>query len=249
MNIKKKFIESINIKHEYNGEILDVELDTDIDLSDGKKHTIKSKDIILNIIKKGTTLDIEIGAKNNLEEKDDVNIEIYNKKLSFDIKRARLAGIPENIPEVLFEALSELSERRIGALIAIENNINLNKYCENGEKINCPISNEIFMSIFYPGTKVHDGATIIKNGIIKYSSVFFKNISNDIFTEHYGARHRAAMKLSKETDAFCIIVSEESGNISFAIDGKLYVIKANDVKKSKNRFIKLFNGNKNEGRD
>ena len=77
------------------------------------------------------------------------------------------------------------------------------------------------MSIFYPGTDVHDGATIIKDGVIRYASVFFKNISGDDFAEHYGARHRAAMGLSKETDAFCIVVSEETGNISFARNGKL----------------------------
>ena len=238
------FDESINVKKEYDGKSLEVELDADLDLGDGKSHHIESKNLNISLTKKDGKLDLEVDIETDIKEKNDENIEKYNKKLKSDMSSAKEAGVPSDIASTLYEALAELSDKQIGALIAIENKQNLDKYCENGTKMGCPISRDIFMSIFYPGTKVHDGATIIKDGIIKYSSVFFKNISGDDFAEHYGARHRAAMGLSKETDAFCIVVSEESGNISFAIDGKLEVIKADDVKSSRDRFIKLYNENR-----
>ena len=240
---KDNISEAISVKKEYDGKSLEVELDADLDLKDGKEHVVKSKDLLLKMKKTDGKLDLSVDIETDIKTKNDENIEKYNKKLPIDMKAAKEAGVPDNIPEVLYDALADLSDKRIGALLAFENKQNLDKYCENGEKMDCPISKDIFLTIFYPGTKVHDGATIIKDGVIKYSSVFFKNISGDDFAEHYGARHRAAMGLSKTTDGFCIVVSEESGNISFAVDGKLDIIKAADVKSSKARFIKMFNDN------
>ena len=240
-NSKNNYIlETIDVKKEYDGRTLEIELDADADLGDQESHKIKSKNAVLKLKRKGNLLDIEVDIDTDIREKNDENIKKYNEKLKHDIEHAKKMGVPKNIPEVLFDALSELSEKQIGAFLIFEKDQSLDKYCKNGTKMNCPISEDIFMSIFYPGTEVHDGATIIKDGIIKYSSVFLQNIASDSFDEHYGARHRAAMGLSKQTDAFCIVVSEETGNISFAIDGKLTIV--ND---SKEKFIKLFNKESN----
>ena len=237
--------EDIKIKREYDGKTLEVELDANADL-DTTKH-IKSGDasIILST-KPGNKIDIQVDVATSIKDQNDKNIKKFDEKLPKDIKAAKEAGVPENLAEVLFDGLSALSSKNIGAFMAFEKDKDLEKYCENGEKIDAPISEDILMSIFYPGTKVHDGACVVKDGIIKYASVFFKNVSSDNFAEHYGARHRTAMGLSKDTDAFCIVVSEETGNISFAIDGKLTVINAKDVDKSREKFIKLFNENINK---
>lgn len=237
--------EQIEVKREYDGKTLEVELDANADLDTTKY--IKSGDACITLsTKPGNKLDIQVDVDTSIKDENDKNIKKFDEKLPKDIKAAKTAGVPSNLAETLFNGLLNLSSKNIGAFLAFEKDKSLEKFCDNGEKIDAPISEDILMSIFYPGTKVHDGACVIKDGIIKYASVFFKNVSSDNFAEHYGARHRTAMGLSKDTGAICIVVSEETGNISFAIDGKLEVIKAADVKNSKDKFIKLFNKNLNE---
>lgn len=132
----------------------------------------------------------------------------------------------ENIDEpetvgALLDAAFFLSERRIGALIALERHIGMRAYAETGVRIHAPVSSELLVTIFYPNTPLHDGAVIIKNGSIIAASCFFPLTQSTDLAHSLGTRHRAAIGITEETDAVVIIVSEETGDVSLARRGLL----------------------------
>ena len=117
------------------------------------------------------------------------------------------------------DACSFLSSRKIGALIAIERQESLRVF--PGRPINASLSSEMIITIFNPASPLHDGGVIIKNDVIVSAGCFFP-ISTDLeLGTELGTRHRAAIELSRETDAVVVIVSEETGKISLAADGEL----------------------------
>ncbi len=118
-------------------------------------------------------------------------------------------------------AVSYLSEKRIGALIAIERSIGLRGYADTGIKIDAIVSPEIIETIFYPGTPLHDGGVVIKGNRIMAAGCLFPLTDSERHSSIRGTRHRAGIGITEETDAICIIVSEELGTISWAIDGRL----------------------------
>lgn len=117
-------------------------------------------------------------------------------------------------------AVLELSKTRTGAIITFEKNSSLVDVMKNGVIIKAPVSAELLETIFYPGTRLHDGAVIIHGNEIVAASVFFTP-STKAFAGKYGSRHRAAIGISEITDAITIVVSEETGRISLAVDGQL----------------------------
>lgn len=122
-------------------------------------------------------------------------------------------------------SVKNLSNKKHGALIIIEKNIGLNEFIETGLKIDAEVSPEILESIFYNGTPLHDGAVIIRNKRIVAASVLLplsENIKPVSGRHHLGTRHRAGLGLSEVSDAICIIVSEETRDITLAINGKLH---------------------------
>jgi diadenylate cyclase len=124
-----------------------------------------------------------------------------------------------HVPEILCQSLLELSAKRIGALIAIERGISLVGYEEAGISLNALVSRELFLSIFTPPQPLHDGGCIIRNGRLASARCLFPISNHPDFL--CGTRHRAAAGLSEETDAVVFIVSEETGGISVAYNGKL----------------------------
>ena len=125
----------------------------------------------------------------------------------------------ETMIQELSDACSFLSSRKIGALIAIERQESLRMF--PGRPINASLSSEMLISIFNPSSPLHDGGVIIKDEVIVSAGCFFP-ISTDLeLGTELGTRHRAAIKLSTETDAVMVIVSEETGKISLAADGEL----------------------------
>ncbi|MDI6785321.1 MAG: diadenylate cyclase CdaA [bacterium] len=127
----------------------------------------------------------------------------------------------EELVQEVVKAARILVGERIGALIVFERNIGLKNYIESGIKINSRVSAELIMTIFYPGTPLHDGAIIIKEEQIAAACCFLPLSQNPDLTSVLGTRHRAAIGLSEETDALIIIISEETGFISLAMGGKL----------------------------
>ena len=123
-------------------------------------------------------------------------------------------------PEYVAETLVSLAERRIGALFAFERGISLRSYEDTGVFLNADFSRELVTSILTPPVPLHDGGITIKNGRLSAAHCVFP-VSNNPELVSSGMRHRAAVGISEDTDALVIVVSEESGRISIAHNGKL----------------------------
>ena len=128
----------------------------------------------------------------------------------------------ENLVDELVKACAEMSKTKTGALISIEQGHSLSDFIKTGTPMNSVVSSELLCSIFQYGTPLHDGAVIIQGVKIACAAAYFPPTSRELPTS-YGARHRAAVGISEITDSITIIVSEETGNISIAQEGKLTV--------------------------
>ncbi|MCR5308720.1 MAG: DNA integrity scanning protein DisA nucleotide-binding domain protein [Bacilli bacterium] len=136
----------------------------------------------------------------------------------------RITDIKSLFQEVQ-NAVVGLSDRKVGALITFEKNTNLNDICKNGVAVNAPFTKELIDTIFYPGTRLHDGAVIVKDGMISTASVFYTPTTKP-FAVKYGSRHRAALGISEISDAVTIVVSEETGLVSIAYEGSIEHVEA-----------------------
>jgi diadenylate cyclase len=123
--------------------------------------------------------------------------------------------------EEIVRATIALSNRKIGALIAIERDTSLKDFVEMGTALDAKVSKEVLLSIFHPTSPIHDGAVVIKGNRIIAAGCFLPITTSPEISRSLGTRHRAGIGLSEETDAIIIIVSEETGIISMAINGKL----------------------------
>jgi diadenylate cyclase len=118
-------------------------------------------------------------------------------------------------------ATTSLSTRRVGALIVIERQEGLKTYIENGVRVDSAVSYDLLVTLFAPGTPLHDGAVIISGERIAAASCFLPLSLKEGLPKRFGTRHRAAIGITEETDALAIIVSEERGTVSLARDGDL----------------------------
>jgi len=125
----------------------------------------------------------------------------------------------------IIKAVTHLARRRIGAIIAIERETGLRDYIESGHSIDAKVSRELLISIFLPASPIHDGSVVVYNGRIHSAGCLLPLSNNPYIAKHYGTRHRAAIGLSEETDAVVIVVSEETQQISMAMNGHITVIK------------------------
>lgn len=126
-----------------------------------------------------------------------------------------------NFIKEIIVALKEFSEQRIGALIVLEQETALGEFIETGTKIDGEVTKELLHSIFYPRSILHDGAVIIRNGHLLAAGCILPVSEEPEIARVLGTRHRAAIGLSKLTDAWVIVVSEETGLISLARKGEL----------------------------
>jgi diadenylate cyclase len=122
--------------------------------------------------------------------------------------------------QYVVETLMTLSEKRIGALIAFERGISLRSYESTGVQLNADFSQELVQSVFTPPLPLHDGGMTMRAGRISSAHCVFP-VSNNPNLISIGMRHRAAVGLSEETDALIVVVSEETGAISIAHNGRL----------------------------
>src|SRR6476659_296431 len=126
----------------------------------------------------------------------------------------------ENI-EVIIQTVERLAEVRIGALIAMEQSIQLQDAIESGIIVDCEATPEMLETIFFPNNAIHDGGVIIKGDRILRAACIFPLTQRQDLSKSLGTRHRAAIGLSEETDAVAVVVSEETGAISYAYRGQL----------------------------
>ncbi len=126
----------------------------------------------------------------------------------------------ENI-EVVVQTAERLAEVRIGALLAIEQTVALPQLVESGIPVDCEATPEMLETIFFPNNAIHDGGVLIKGDRITHAACIFPLTPRQDLSKSLGTRHRAAIGLSEESDAIVIIVSEETGAISYAYKGEL----------------------------
>ncbi len=125
------------------------------------------------------------------------------------------------VADELVRSVTQLSRKRIGALIAIERDILLGGFIEGGVPLDAQLTAELLCTIFYPGTMLHDGAIVVRNQRIAAAGCLFPLSESPGVSAELGTRHRAALGLTEETDAVAIVVSEETGTISMAVRGQM----------------------------
>ncbi|WGI36812.1 diadenylate cyclase [Mesomycoplasma lagogenitalium] len=130
----------------------------------------------------------------------------------------------------LKNAVEELSKTKTGAIITIENHDNIENLRTDGVRIDSNISSSLLISIFNKNSPLHDGAVIIRNNKITYASTYYKITSKSI-NNKFGSRHRAAMGISEQSDSTTIVVSEETGGITIAKNGKFEYVLIDDFRK------------------
>ena len=123
--------------------------------------------------------------------------------------------------EVIIETAERLADVRIGALIAIEQSSDLRETVESGIPVDCVATSEMLETIFFPNNAIHDGGVIIKGERIIRAACIFPLSRRQDLSKSLGTRHRAALGLAEETDAVVVVVSEETGRISYAYQGQL----------------------------
>ena len=121
----------------------------------------------------------------------------------------------------ILKACKQMSETKTGALIILTTESDLNFYVKTGEQMDAKVSSKTLESIFYKNSPLHDGAVIISNGKIRAARCVLPITEREDFPEHLGMRHRAASGITEHSDALAIIVSEQTGEISFAKGGHL----------------------------
>jgi diadenylate cyclase len=133
---------------------------------------------------------------------------------------SRGSGAEEAVEELVV-AVSNLSSHKIGALIVIERQIGLRNYIEGGIPLDATITYDLLASIFQTTSPLHDGAVIVQGNRIAAAACFLPLSVNPKVSRALGTRHRAALGLTEENDAVAVVVSEETGVISLAINGRL----------------------------
>ncbi len=131
----------------------------------------------------------------------------------------RLEG--SRVADEVVEAVQRLSRSRVGAIIAVEQDVGLDEYGETGSAVHARVSAEMIATIFTPYSPLHDGAILIRGDVIETAGAILPLTQSSVPDRSLGTRHRAALGLSEETDAVVIVVSEETARISVALGGRL----------------------------
>lgn len=118
-------------------------------------------------------------------------------------------------------ACEDMSRSHTGALIIFERDVKLDDTIKTGTTVNADLNSEMLKNIFFPNTPLHDGAVIIRDGRIAAAGCILPNSSNPNISKELGTRHRAGIGMSEASDAVVVVVSEETGSISVAVDGML----------------------------
>jgi diadenylate cyclase len=123
--------------------------------------------------------------------------------------------------DIVADAVFELANKQLGALIAIERDTGIRSFAESGVNLDCEISQELLLTIFFPKTPLHDGGIIIRDDRIIAAACIFPVSQREDLDRTLGLRHRAGLGITEESDAIAIVVSEETGNVSICHRGKI----------------------------
>lgn len=128
----------------------------------------------------------------------------------------------QRIVEELVEGCASLARQKIGALIVIERKTGINEIVQTGTFLDADISRQLLINLFIPNTPLHDGAVVIRRDKVVAAGCFLPLTENKFLNQELGTRHRAALGISERSDCISLVVSEETGGISIAQNGKLY---------------------------
>ena len=151
--------------------------------------------------------------------------------------------------EAVLNAAEVLAAKRYGALIVFTRNIGLNTIVETGTRLNAELSSSLLLTLFAPGTPLHDGAVVIHEDRVVAAGCFLPLSEQPDIRRSFGTRHRAALGLAEETDALILVVSEESGSLSLAHDANLlYDLSLEEMSRRLKRLLELPAEDSEEGR-
>ncbi len=145
----------------------------------------------------------------------------FGNRLRYPILRRQRGQFGGTIYDELVLAATTLSSEKIGALIVIERNIGLRNFIDAGVSLDARVSYDLLVTIFNPATPLHDGAVIIQNERIAAASVFLPLTKNPSISRELGTRHRAAIGITEGSDAISVVVSEETGLITYINNGEM----------------------------
>lgn len=151
--------------------------------------------------------------RNSLEQLGKKQIITRHRSLTLDER--------EKVVYEIMNAIDYMRKSKIGGLIVVEREISLNDYIEKSKLLDADISSDLLISIFFPRNPLHDGGVIIQGNKITSAGAVFPISLNGKINKKLGTRHRAALGISEESDCIAIVVSEETGKISIAIEGIL----------------------------
>ena len=144
----------------------------------------------------------------------------FGNRLRFPVLR-RQRGLGETIYDEIVLAAATLSSEKIGALIVIERDVGLRNFIDAGVQLEAKLSYDLLVTIFNPATPLHDGAVVVQRDRIAAASVFLPLTKNPSISRELGTRHRAAIGITEGSDAISIVVSEETGLITFIENGEI----------------------------
>jgi len=130
-------------------------------------------------------------------------------------------SLEDTIKIELIKSIDYLSSKKIGALITFEKTASLDEFVATAYPINATLNNELLSTIFFPNTPLHDGAVIVRSNNIICAGAYFPPTERLDIPKQLGSRHRAAIGISEVTDSLTVVVSEQTGNISVAVEGYL----------------------------
>lgn len=142
------------------------------------------------------------------------------RKIFKQLKFLKTDGLSETNVDGIVDACIKMGSTKTGALIVVERNNNLDFVANSGDAMNIAVTQPIIESIFFKNSPLHDGAAIISNDIIKATRVILPVSNEKSIPQRFGLRHRAAIGITEKTDAIALVVSEETGQISYIKDGQ-----------------------------
>lgn len=152
----------------------------------------------------------------------------------------RTVSLNSQIVDELVRTATILANRQLGALIVIQRNTDISHYVTLGQKIDSVVSKDLLLSIFIPYSPLHDGAVLLEGTRLTYAGCILPLTKREDIAQQYGTRHRAAIGITEETDAVAIVVSEERGEISVSVGGKIIPnLDANILKETLGEIIKI----------
>lgn len=145
----------------------------------------------------------------------------FGNRLRFPILRRQRGQLGETIYDEIVLAVTTLASEKTGALIVIERNVGLRNLIDAGVQLDAKLNYDLLVTIFNPATPLHDGAVIVQNERIAAASVFLPLTKNPSISRELGTRHRAAIGVTEGSDAISVVVSEETGLITFIENGEM----------------------------